>query len=247
MPEQQAAGVQMAVMEKEKAKNESPSTELAAADAKRRQQNYYANVGDAIRTLRDEVPLLFVAPLSYDIYRDDVVFKDPRNIVRGKKNYQRIFRGVRALGRIAFLRTRLDVQRIWQPDPKCISLRWQFHGVPRIPWEVEGIFDGVSQFKLDSDGKIYEHSVTNVILRKPPLGISPLWNTLARLFAREPQPYPGINFQNPADAVQMVTSLAAPEDADIILVPRWSREFLNSLLSPMVSYATLGQQDLSLE
>lgn len=41
-----------------------------------------------------------------DIYRDDVVFKDPRNTVRGKKNYQRIFQGVRALGRVAFLRCR---------------------------------------------------------------------------------------------------------------------------------------------
>lgn len=27
-----------------------------------------------------------------DIYRDDVVFKDPRNTLRGKKNYQRLFK-----------------------------------------------------------------------------------------------------------------------------------------------------------
>lgn len=238
--------VQMAVMEKEQEKeqNESPSSKLEAAEAKLKQQDYYANVGDAIRTLREEVPLLFILPLSYDIYRDDVVFKDPRNTVRGKKNYQRIFWGVRALGRVAFLRCRLDVQRIWQPDPKCISLKWQFHGVPRIPWEVEGIFDGISQFKLDSDGKIYEHTVTNVVLRDPPLGISPLWNTLARLFAREPQPYPGINFQDPsAEAAAFLTSLAAVEDADTLHpAHQWAEVPLHSLLLSIHSAAHFQQQ-----
>lgn len=56
---------------------------------------------------------------------------------------------VRIVGRLFFTRCRLDVRRIWQPESNRISMRWQFHGVPRIPWEVEGIFDGVSQFKLD--------------------------------------------------------------------------------------------------
>lgn len=30
-----------------------------------------------------------------DIYRDDVVFKDPRNTLRGKKNYKRIVKASR--------------------------------------------------------------------------------------------------------------------------------------------------------
>mmetsp|Transcript_16258 Transcript_16258/g.48702 ORF Transcript_16258/g.48702 Transcript_16258/m.48702 type:complete len:308 (+) Transcript_16258:145-1068(+) len=137
--------LRMAVMEK----NESPASVKEAEDERRRLQDYYANVGDAIRTLREEVPRLFIQDLTYDIYRDDVVFKDPRNTVSGKKNYKRIFRGVRLLGRLAFTRCRVDVTRIWQPEHNQISLRWQFHGVPRIPWEVQGVFDGVSIFKLD--------------------------------------------------------------------------------------------------
>lgn len=84
-----------------------------------------------------------------DIYRDDVVFKDPRNTLRGKQNYRRLFKGLRLFGRVCFTRCRVDVVRIWQPESNRISMRWQFHGVPRIPWEVEGILDGVSQFKLD--------------------------------------------------------------------------------------------------
>lgn len=60
-----------------------------------------------------------------------------------------MMQAVRIFGRLFFTRCRLDVKRIWQPESNRISMRWQFHGVPRIPWEVEGIFDGVSQFKLD--------------------------------------------------------------------------------------------------
>ena len=48
------------------------------------------------------------------------------------------------------------------------------HGVPRVPWEAEGIFDGVSTYKLDSKGKVYEHSVDNMILRDPPMLTSPV-------------------------------------------------------------------------
>lgn len=63
---QRQPSVQMAVMQKEKEReqNESPSSKLEAAEAKLKQQDYYANVGDAIRTLREEVPLLFIVPLS---------------------------------------------------------------------------------------------------------------------------------------------------------------------------------------
>ena len=41
-----------------------------------------------------------------------------------------------------------------------------------MPWEAEGTFDGISTYKLDSNGKIYEHSVTNVVLRDPPLALA---------------------------------------------------------------------------
>ena len=53
-------------------------------------------------------------------------------------------------------------------------LRWTVRGVPRVPWEAEGIFDGISEYKLDRNGKIYEHRLTNVQMRDPPLARSPL-------------------------------------------------------------------------
>ena len=38
-------------------------------------------------------------------------------------------------------------------------MRWTVVGNPRVPWEAQGFFDGVSNFKLDKHGKIYEHKV----------------------------------------------------------------------------------------
>ena len=38
-------------------------------------------------------------------------------------------------------------------------MRWTVHGIPRVPWDAEGIFDGISTFRLDRKGKIYEHQV----------------------------------------------------------------------------------------
>ena len=48
------------------------------------------------------------------IYRDDVVFKDPRNItVKGKQDYGRFFKVVRIFGRIFFSRIYIEV---WLSD-----------------------------------------------------------------------------------------------------------------------------------
>lgn len=46
--------------------------------------------------------------------------------------------------------------------------RWTVRGEPRVPWKAEGLFDGISEFKLDKNGKIYQHKVDNTILSDPP-------------------------------------------------------------------------------
>lgn len=138
--------------------------------------DYYANVGDAIRTLRDDIPSLFERDLNYGIYREDILFKDPRNSFQGMKNYQLIFWSLRFHGRIFFSKLRVEVKRIWQPptDDGVVKMRWTVHGTPRVPWEAEGTFDGISTYKLDQSGKVYEHVVDNVLLRDPPMLRNPL-------------------------------------------------------------------------
>ncbi len=47
-------------------------------------------------------------------------------------------------------------------------VRWTVRGIPCVPWEAQGHFDGTSEYKLDKDGRIYEHEVDNVIMNSPP-------------------------------------------------------------------------------
>jgi hypothetical protein len=130
--------------------------------------NFYANSGSAIRTLREELPCLFYKDLSFDIYRDDVVFRDPMNTFEGIDNYKLVFWALRFHGRIFFKALWVDIVRVWQPSDKVIMVRWTVRGIPRVPWETQGHFDGTSEYKLDKDGRIYEHKVDNVIMNSPP-------------------------------------------------------------------------------
>ncbi|XWS35845.1 hypothetical protein CRYUN_Cryun20dG0031100 [Craigia yunnanensis] len=131
-------------------------------------QNYYVNMGYAIRTLREEFPDLFYRELSFDIYRDDIVFKDPLNTFVGIDNYKSIFWALRFHGRIFFKALWLDIVSVWQPVENVIMVRWTVHGFPRVPWESRGRFDGTSKYKLDKNGKIFEHRVDNIALNSPP-------------------------------------------------------------------------------
>lgn len=127
--------------------------------------------------LQQQQRLFFLPPSPLvSIYRDDVVFRDPRNSFHGIDNYRTIFWSVRFHGNLFFRDLRVEVSRIWQPEPREIRVRWAARGVSRLPWRPVGVFDGVSTFKLDEDGMIYVHEVNNVVLRPPPRSaLSPLF------------------------------------------------------------------------
>lgn len=101
------------------------------------------------------------------MFRDDIVFKDPLNKFEGIDNYKRIFWALRFTGRIFFKALWVDIVSIWQPAENLIMIRWIAHGIPRVPWEAHGRFDGASEYKLDKNGKIYEHKVHNVAMNPP--------------------------------------------------------------------------------
>lgn len=103
------------------------------------------------------------------MFRDDITFQDPLNTFRGLKSYQTIFWALRFHGRIFFKALWVDVNRVWQPNDRTITIRWSVRGVPRVPWEAWGRFDGTSEYKLDSNGKIYAHKVDNVAFSDPPV------------------------------------------------------------------------------
>lgn len=102
------------------------------------------------------------------ILRDDIVFKDPLNTFIGVENYKSIFWGLRFHGRIFFKALWIDLISVSQPVENVITVRWTVHGIPRVPWESRGRFDGTSEYKLDKNGKIFQHRVDNVALTSPP-------------------------------------------------------------------------------
>ncbi|KAG2319829.1 hypothetical protein Bca4012_053915 [Brassica carinata] len=128
---------------------------------------FYINLGVAVRTLREDLPLIFTKDLNYDIYRDDVTFLDPVNTFSGIDNYKLIFWTLRFHGKILFRDISLEIFRVWQPSENMILVRWNLKGVPRVPWGVRGEFQGTSRYKLDRTGKIYEHQVDNLAFSFP--------------------------------------------------------------------------------
>ncbi|BBN02406.1 hypothetical protein MPTK1_2g15120 [Marchantia polymorpha subsp. ruderalis] len=152
--------------------------------------NYYVNTGYAIRTLREELPNLFYRRLNFDIYRDDITFRDPMNTFSGIDNYKLIFWALRFHGRIFFRALWVDINRVWQPHDKVIMVRWTVRGIPRVPWEAQGHFEGTSEYKLDKEGKIYEHKVDNVIFNSPTRYHAPSVLDLVRVAAGHTNPTP---------------------------------------------------------
>ncbi|PAN40066.1 hypothetical protein PAHAL_7G289300 [Panicum hallii] len=129
--------------------------------------DFYLNLGTAVRTLRDDLPDIFVREPNYDIYREDITFIDPLNTFHGIDNYKTIFWALRFHGRLLFREIGLDVSRIWQLTENSIVVRWELWGTPRVPWESYGCFSGTSRYKVDRNGKIYEHKVDNLALDFP--------------------------------------------------------------------------------
>ncbi|CAO2036467.1 unnamed protein product [Urochloa humidicola] len=129
--------------------------------------DFYLNLGTAVRTLRDDLPDILIREPNYDIYREDITFVDPLNTFHGIDNYKTIFWALRFHGRLLFREIGLDVSRIWQLTENSIVVRWELWGTPRVPWESYGCFTGTSRYKVDRNGKIYEHKVDNLALDFP--------------------------------------------------------------------------------
>ncbi|XP_078174388.1 DUF2358 family protein (DUF2358) [Carex rostrata] len=187
--------------------------------------DYYVNMGYAIRTLREEFPEIFYKEPSFDVYREDIVFKDPFNTFTGLDNYKQIFRGLRFCGQLLFKSLWIDIGSIWQPSEDIVMIRWTVHGIPRVPWDSHSRFDGTSEYKLDKNGKIYEHKVDNVALNSPKkFKVLPV-EELIRLIGCPSTPKP-----------TYYKALPLP----ILLPSLWIRCFLGFYLALSLVYAAKG-------
>lgn len=194
------------------------------AQDKQQKDDFYVNLGLAVRTLREDMPLLFCKDLNYDIYRDDITFVDPLNKFTGIENYKLIFWALRFHGKILFREISLDVYRVWQPSENVILIRWNLRGVPRVPWETKGQFDGTSRYKLDRNGKIYEHKVDNLAFNFPHQ-LKPATSVLDLVAACPASPNPTFFWGGPAELyssswLEFYRAVRATLDQEECLIPQ---------------------------
>ena len=159
---------------------------------------YFLQVGVAIRTLRDEFPQLFEAEPSCDIFREDIHFTDrvglpgaPAQAV-GKEAYKGVFWRLRAHRSLFFSKVHVSILRIWQPRDRTLAVRWSIQASPRLLGSLgagDVHYDGISWYKLDGKGLIYEHLVDNVDWGDPPLARNSS-SLQALLQGLQPQPRP---------------------------------------------------------
>ncbi|MDJ0553527.1 MAG: DUF2358 domain-containing protein [Microcoleaceae cyanobacterium MO_207.B10] len=114
-------------------------------------------VEQVIETLKLDLPTLFEKDISYDIYTQDIFFKDPVNTFKWQFNYRIIFWTLRFHGRLFFTELYFDLHDVQQTAENIILANWTVRGVLRVPWEAKIFFNGYSTYKLNQDGLIYEH------------------------------------------------------------------------------------------
>jgi hypothetical protein len=110
-----------------------------------------------IQTLKQDLPTLFEQDITYDIYSQDIFFKDPVNTFKGKFNYRIIFWTLRFHGKLFFTELFFDLHSVAQSDESTILADWTVRGTLRVPWKAQVFFNGTSTYSMNSDGLIYNH------------------------------------------------------------------------------------------
>eukprot|EP00741_Cyanophora_paradoxa_P011201 tig00020554_g10821.t1 len=121
------------------------------------------NAGKVVRTLREDLPQFFERGLSYDIYAEDMIFRDGNVTMQGLKVYQGLMWSLRTHGRMMYSNVTFSVRRMHQATRDQINVRFTISGQPRIPGQEPLLYEGCSVYKLNSKGLVREHQIDNVI------------------------------------------------------------------------------------
>ncbi|ALF51627.1 hypothetical protein ACX27_00245 [Nostoc piscinale CENA21] len=114
-------------------------------------------IEQVIQTLKQDLPTLFEQDITYDIYTQDIYFKDPVNKFKYKFNYRIIFWTLRFHAQLFFTQIAFDLHEVYQSAEDTILAKWTVRGVLRVPWQAKIFFNGYSTYKFNSDYLIYEH------------------------------------------------------------------------------------------
>ena len=160
-------------------------------------RNYTLNVGRAIETLRDEVPLMLSEAMDLSIFSEDVTLTDRPGhaIATGKKQYAAFFASLRLARRVTLSNPTVEIKALryldWRGE---ISVKFQITAAAPLGMEPLS-FDAVSVYRLNEKGLIDEHRVDDItrmnLFERPSLfeGL-PLRNLVFNGPAQSPMPMP---------------------------------------------------------
>lgn len=89
---------------------------------------------------------------TYDLYADDVYFKDPLNEFRGRDRYEQNIEFIRSW----FRNIQLDLHDISQTGDR-IETHWTLNWNTPLPWSPRISIPGWSELRLNAEGKIVSH------------------------------------------------------------------------------------------
>ena len=132
------------------------------------------NQGRAIDILRRDYPLFLMEKPDLSIFTPEVVLRDPSGKrLSGLRQYERVFDMMRFLRRTTMqdgeITNRIVVNdetirvrwsaKLWMRDPAL--------GITSLPNGDQALvhLDGVSVYDLDKEGKIYQHTLENIVMR----------------------------------------------------------------------------------
>uniref|UniRef100_A0A1B6JPQ6 Uncharacterized protein n=1 Tax=Homalodisca liturata TaxID=320908 RepID=A0A1B6JPQ6_9HEMI len=132
------------------------------------------------KVLSNTLPKLFVQPLDYSIYHQNLIFE---NNIRGTRtvgifHYVRQIALLRMIGHFKFAYVKFDILKITShPEDGTVKVRWRIRGISGMKvffnfWkfnilnmkesverEQESWYDGFSVFFVDGEGKVFKHVV----------------------------------------------------------------------------------------
>lgn len=117
---------------------------------------------------------MLITPPDLSIYTPEVSFADASgNRLYGIRAYSYLFWALRTQAALFFVTHCISIQSLYHEDSAgAISVRWRAHLFPRT-WTLLShqrgiIIDGISVYKLDTRGFVYEHSLENTCKRRTP-------------------------------------------------------------------------------
>jgi hypothetical protein len=90
---------------------------------------------------------------SYDLYAEDVFFRDPLNRFNGVDRYREMIRFIDRW----FQHPHLKLHDLEQTSEKTFQTRWTLSWITPLPWKPHIAVPGWTEYQLNDEGKIIAH------------------------------------------------------------------------------------------